>query len=263
MYWAGFAAASVLVVAVAACSDTVVTRAPTPPPLPSATAVNKAPVSVPTVPPIGPGPIGAITINNLPFEVLHKKALDNIATKLTALNTASGALTNIAHLGASGKAVERDEITTTIQGLTGLETEIAEETNIGLLRTEALHLVDYADVGAVIVPKVDLLQSADTVLGNADGLAREISSLQARLNAAAAQGKSVGSAGAALNTIQGGTLQAAAAANGIMEAVPAITPGEVNQITADNATLAQARNDLSAAQSAVGAVANALQATGA
>lgn len=260
---AGLVAASVLVVIGAGCANTVVTRAAIVPPLASLTPLGPEPS-----PPgsgglclscIGPGPVSEISPG--PFNTLRTKALANIATKLNALNAASATLDTLSHLGAGGLSIERAEIANTADGLSWLKTELTGETDIVRMRSEAESLVDYVDVGTVIVPKVVLLQSADTILRGTDNLAGQIASLQIRINTAA-QGRSVVAAQAALNTVQGETGQAAAVANGIMDSVPVIGPADVNQITAVNATVAQARNDLSAAQSGIGAVGAALQSVG-
>lgn len=197
-----------------------------------------------------------------PFNVLRTRSLANIATKLNALNAAATALNTVTHLGPSALSVERSEIAATIEALTALKYQVSDATDIGLLRSEAETLVNYADVGTVIVPKVVLLQSADTILRGTDTLAGQISSLQTRINTADTEGKAVGAAQAALNNVETDATQATSIANGLMASVPLISGTDSSQLSADANQISQARTSLSAAQSGIAVVSATLQASG-
>lgn len=269
MRWAGGALAAIAVLG-AGCSNQIVTRAPI---VPSLTATTL----IPSGPPPSPLPsradlitqalaqteVSATDIAHAPINVLRTKALANIKTKLNALNGGIAALGTISHLSAAGSALEKDELNGSIEGLTALQAQITNETDIGLMRTEASHLVDYADVGTIIVPKVILLQNADTVLRTTDSLNTQIGQLQTRINTAAAKGKATGGAVAALGTVRSDTAQAASTASGVMTSVPLLSATQTDQITPDNNTVLAARAAAASAQSAVGTVGTALQAVGA
>jgi hypothetical protein len=260
----------VLAVFGAGCTNSVVTRAQVPPPLTSTTLVsNHTPVTrLPSISDIesevlAANPPTADEIAKAPINVLRTKSLANIKTKLDALNSAMALLGTLTHLGAAGMALERDELNSAIEGLTALQTQITSEQDIRSMRSEALQLVNYADVGTVIVPKVVLLAAADTVLRSTDNLNGQINQLQTRIDTAAGKGKNVGSAIAALNAVRGSTSQAAGLAGGLMTSVPLIAATDTNQINADNSTVAGAHTAAAAAQSGVGTVGAALQAAGA
>jgi hypothetical protein len=248
----------------------VVTRAAPPPPLTPTTLVGST-TGVTALPSLSEtaqhvldaNPPTADEIAKAPINVLRTKALANVKTKLDALNSASASLGTLTHLGAAGMSMERDELNSAIQGLTALQSQITTEQSIVAMRSEASQLVNYADVGTVIVPKVVLLMAADTVLRSTDNLSGQINQLQARINTASGKGKNVGSAVSALATVQSSTSQAAGLAGGLMTSVPSITGSQTNQITADGNTVAAAHSAASAAQSGVGTVGAALQAAGA
>jgi hypothetical protein len=248
----------------------VVTKAPVVPPLTSTTIVSNGPpvsalasLSAIAERVLAQNPPSATDIAKAPINVLRTKALANIKTKLDALNSASAALSTVSHLGAAGASMEHDELNSAIQGLTALQAQITSEQDIQSMRTEALQLVNYADVGTEIVPKVVLLQSADTILRTTDNLNGQIGQLQTRINNASAKGRNVGNAVAALSGVRSSTSQAASLAGGLMVSVPTIAASQTNQINTDNNTVAAARSAASAAQSGLGTVGAALQAAGA
>jgi hypothetical protein len=267
--WAAGATAVIAVLG-AGCSNQIVTRAQPPPALTATTLVQSGPpvsafVSLAVIEArvIGANLPSAAEIAKAPINVLRTKGLANIKTKLDALNAANATLGTLTHLGAAGVALEKDELNSSIQGLTGLQNQITNEQSLVAMRTEVLQLVNYATIGTTIVPKVAVLAAADTVLRTTDSLNGEIGQLQTRINNAAAKGRDTSAAVAALGTVRGDTAQAASLAGGLMTSVPLLTASQTNQITTDNNTVASARSAASAAQSAVGTVGSALQAVGA
>lgn len=266
----GVGAAAVVAVLGAGCSNQIVTRAPVPPALTATTLITQAP-SVSAVESLAQGaqdvldhnPPTADEIAKSPINVLRTKSLANIKTKLDALNAAMATLGTLTHLNAAGVALEKDELNAAIQGLSGLQSEITAEQNIQLMRNEAGQLVNYADIGTTIVPKVALLAGADAVLRTTDNLNAEINQFVVRINNAAAKGRNTGPATAALGTVRADTAQAASLAGGLMTSVPLLTSAQTAQINTDNNTVASARTAASAAQAAVATVGSALQAVGA
>jgi len=266
----GVGAAAVVAVLGAGCSNQIVTRAPVPPALTATTLITQAP-QVSAVESLAQGaqdvlnanPPTADEIAKSPINVLRTKSLANIKTKLDALNAAMATLGTLTHLNAAGVALEKDELNAAIQGLSGLQSEITAEQNIQLMRNEAGQLVNYADIGTTIVPKVALLAGADAVLRTTDNLNAEINQFVVRINNAAAKGRNTGPATAALGTVRADTAQAASLAGGLMTSVPLLTSAQTAQINTDNNTVASARTAASAAQAAVATVGSALQAVGA
>jgi hypothetical protein len=254
----------------AGCSNQVVARAPVIPALTATTLIPQGPVV--TAPAsfenlvqqvLTANPPTASEIAHAPINQLRTKSLANIATKLNALNGAVAALNTLTHLSAAGVALEKDELSGAIEGLTALQSQITGETDIVQMRSEASHLVDYADVGTLIVPKVVLLQSANSVLSETDNLNTQIGQLQTRINNAAAKGRNTGPAVAALATVRADTSQAAGIAGGLMSSVPLLAASQTGQITAGTNSVNSARSDASAAQAATSTVGTALQAVGA
>src|SRR5579864_4574411 len=130
---ARMAALAALAVVGAACSNKVVNLASIPPPATTTTTLaGSTGVTVNTIPPVTDPAFG--DPNNSPIEVLRKHLLAAITTRLTALNQATQALNALTHLGASGLALERDEIATATQGLDALQAQVQGEHDLPTMR---------------------------------------------------------------------------------------------------------------------------------
>ncbi|HKU18791.1 MAG TPA: hypothetical protein VJP80_05980 [Candidatus Saccharimonadales bacterium] len=109
------------------------------------------------------------------------KTLDTLTTKISA-NT---------KLSASDKTALTAEVTSEISGLTALKTKLdAETTRAGAIADVQSMISDYR-VYALIVPKVELLKTADSQQQTQDKLTTLAAKLQTRITEAKTAGKDV------------------------------------------------------------------------
>jgi hypothetical protein len=188
------------------------------------------------------------------IEELRTRSMATIDKKLTALNQATSLLNTITHVSGTAIAAERAEIAGPVTGLTTLRATIKAEANVAAMRREASDLTAYSTVGTIIVPKVLLLASADTILRGTDTLFQQVPGIQARINDAANRGKPVADAQNNLNDLKTQAGQAASQANGLTGSVPAISSANQSDITTDQAIVSTAKTELNTAQADVGKI---------
>ena len=171
-------------------------------------------------------------------------------TTLTALGARVSASKT---LTSSDAAALTTEIGSTTSGLTSLKATIDAETSIAALKVDIVKIAADYRVYLLVVPQVNLVYGADTVLAAQAKFATINTNLTARIAAAKATGKDITAAQADLDAMNAAVKDAVGLATPLPAALLPLTPAQYNGGTAgpvlNNArtALSQARDDLKSA----------------
>ncbi len=188
-----------------------------------------------------------------------------INRRFTTLTAASSKITASKSIAASDAAALQSEISSTTTGLTSLKSTIDSETNIAALRADIVKIATEFRVYLLVVPQVNLVNGADTVLASQTRFATVNTNLTARIAAAKAAGKDTTAAQADLDAMNASVTAAVGLATPLPAALLPLTPAQYNAGTAGpvlnnaRAALLQARNDLKSAIASAKACRDALK----
>ncbi|MGH7240859.1 MAG: hypothetical protein ACREGB_01025 [Candidatus Saccharimonadales bacterium] len=119
------------------------------------------------------------------------KGDQEITRRLTALNKLSSKISGTSKLTATDKSALASEVSSEISGLTALKTKLDADTTLTDAQTDAKSIIANYRVYALIVPKIQLIRTADDQQVVEDKLSDLATKLSARISAAQTAGKDV------------------------------------------------------------------------
>jgi hypothetical protein len=188
-----------------------------------------------------------------------------INRRMTTLTQLSAKVSGSKVLTSSDAAALTTEIGNTSAGLTSLKATIDAETSIPALRADIVKIAADYRVYLLVVPQVNLVSGADTVLAAQTRFATVNTNLMARIAAAKAAGKDTTAAQADLDQMNADVTAAVGLATPLPAALLPLTPAQYNAGTAgpilSNArtALGKARDDIKDAVASAKACRDALK----
>ena len=187
---------------------------------------------------------------------LHAFADCEISRRFTTLDDLSSKISGAKALTSGDASALSAEVSSTKFGLTTLKATIDAETNIPALRADIVKIATDYRVYLLVVPQVNLVIGADTVVSLQSKAADINTALSAKIAEAKAAGKNTSAAEADLATANTDFAKAIAAASPLPAQLLPLTPAQYNAgsagpvITAARPTMGGARDDVKAAVAA-------------
>jgi hypothetical protein len=188
-----------------------------------------------------------------------------INRRFTTLTDLSGKISASKTITSSDAAALQAEISSTTAGLTTLKATIDAETGIPALRADIVKIATDYRVYLLVVPQVNLVNAADTVVASQTRFATVNTNLMARIAAATKAGKDTTAAQADLNAMNASVTAAVGLASPLPATLLPLTPAQYNGGTAGpvlssaRTALGQARDDLKSAVASAKACRDALK----
>ena len=188
-----------------------------------------------------------------------------IARRNTTLNDLAAKVTASKTLTSADAAALSSEIASTRSGLAGLKTTIDSETGLVALRADIAKIATDYRVYLLVVPQVNLVSAADTVMAAQAKFSKVNDALAARIAAAKAAGKDTNAAQADLDAMNAAVTKAVGLATPLPAALLPLTVAQYNGGTAGpvlagaRTSLGQARDQLKAAAASAKACRDALK----
>ena len=175
------------------------------------------------------------------------KGDQEIARRLTTLGTLTAKINAASKLSASDKTYLLNEVSTEVSNLTTLKAKLDAETTLAAARTDAQSIVSDYRVYALIVPKIQLIKTADDQLVTEGKLTALATKLQSRITAAKTAGKDVTALQTKLTDMTTQITNAQAISSSIETKVLALQPSDYNSnhtiLSGDEAQLKTAHTD--------------------
>ncbi len=185
-----------------------------------------------------------------------------INRRLKTLNTLSIKITGAKKLSSANKTALNDEVKAEISGLNDLKKKLDADTNLATAQADAQSIFSSYRVYALVVPKVQLVKTADDLQVAGDRLTALAAKLQTRINTAQKQDKDVTSLQRTLDDMIAKTKDAQMISNGVESNIINLQPGDYNSnrsILSDNRnTLKTAQDDIKAATADARTIVNSL-----
>jgi hypothetical protein len=235
--------------------------------------VSSATVATAASPVVAGGPAGngvcakqeATATAGISINTLRAFGDCEIARRFVTLTALSGRISSSKTLTSSDAAALSGEVTATRAGETALKATIDTETSLPALKLEVRRIATDYRVYLLVVPQVNLVSGADTVLATKATFDKINTNLTARIAAAKAAGKDTTAAQADLNAMNTAVTQALGLAQPLPAVLLPLTPAQYNGGTAgpvlksSRAALVQARGLLQAARKDAQACRDALK----
>jgi hypothetical protein len=189
-----------------------------------------------------------------------------IAERLTKLDQLTAQVNGAAHVSAAQKDTLLATIAATRNGLTGLRSEIAADTDKTELADDCRRIVDDYRVYVLLTPRVHLVIGADSAQSAVAALNSMVPKIDAAIAAAKATGIDTSAAESLLTDLKTKTAEADTLSASVLAAVSPLTPADYNAGTARpvldhaRADLAKAAADLVAARNDAREIARLLRA---
>jgi hypothetical protein len=181
------------------------------------------------------------------LSTIISKGDQEISRRLTTLATVTSKISAATKLSASDKSYLSEEVSTETSGLTALKTKLDAETTLAGARTDAQSIVTDYRVYALIVPKIQLIKTADDQQVSESKLSALVIKLQSRLTAAKANGKDITALQAKLDDMNTQTSNAQAISSAIESKVLTLQPTDYDSdhslLSGDAAQLKTAHSD--------------------
>jgi len=176
-----------------------------------------------------------------------------INRRLGSLQTLSSKISSATKLTASDQASLSGEVNTEISGLASLKTQLDADTTLTAAQTDAQSIINDYRVYALIVPKVNLVKTADDQQVAEGKLAALVPKLQSRISATKTAGKEVTSLQSGLTAMNNQISAAQAISSQIESGVVGLQPSDYNSnhsvLSGDRDQLKNAQTDIKAAVS--------------
>lgn len=186
------------------------------------------------------------TADKTKIQLIINRGNNEIARRLASLNTLSGKINGAAKLSADDKASLSGEVSGEISNLTNLKTKLDADTTLSDAKTDAQSIISDYRVYALVVPKVNLVKTADDQQVAEARLTALAAKLQTRITAAKSAGKNVTALQNGLTTMNGQISAAQAISSKIQSDVIGLQPSDYNS---NHSVLSGDRNQLKTAQS--------------
>jgi hypothetical protein len=171
-----------------------------------------------------------------------------IGRRLTTLNTLSNKISSAKKLTVDNKTTLTNEVNDAISGLTDLKTKLDADTTVSTARTDAQSIIDDYRIYALVVPKVNIVKTADDQQIAEASLTDLSAKLQTRINSAKAGGKDVTALQTSLNDLKAKTSAALAISTDIESSAIILQPSDYNT---NHSVLSGYRDQLKTAQTNV------------
>ena len=180
---------------------------------------------------------------------IKTRADQEIARRVESLVKLSTRVSEMKKVSSAGKTSIASTIQTEITALTNLKAKISAETDAAVLKADVQSITASYRIYALIMPQIAILVAADRVNVLADNFIALNTKLQARITAAAASGKDVSAATAALADISAKAADAKTKAAAAVSGVSSLTPdnGDKAKATSNREALVAARANIKAA----------------
>jgi hypothetical protein len=192
------------------------------------------------------------------------KGNEEIARRLTTLDTLSGKIESATKLTPSDQATLNTEVNGTISGLTSLKTQLDSENSLLPARNDAISIYTEYRVYALVAPKVGLIKVADDQQVIEAKLSALVPKLQSRITEASANGSNVTTMQAQLTDMSAKISAAQAISSNIESTVINLQPMDYNSnhsvLVGDNTELKTAYNDIQTAYNDAKAIVSELKA---
>jgi len=175
------------------------------------------------------------------------KGNEEIDRRLTTLGTLTSKINAATKLTADDKAALSNEVSTTIQGLTGLKVQLDADTTLSAAHIDAKNIYTEYRVYALVAPKVSLIKVADDQQAIQANLTTLAQKLQSRITTEETSGKSIATLQNELNDMKS-EIAAAHSISSSMEAnVVNLQPSDYNSnhalLMGDSTQLQNAHSD--------------------
>jgi hypothetical protein len=187
---------------------------------------------------------------------IQSRGAEEIIRRLKTLNTLQAKISSATHISSSDAAYLTAEVNAEISGLTALQTKLAADTTCATARADAESIINEYRVYLLVVPKVELIKTADDQQTTDAKLASLSTKLQARITADKNEGKDVTSLQIDLNDMNNQTKNSLTLSSTVEAAVLPLQPSDYNtdhnilegdytQLKTAHGDLVTARNDAS------------------
>ncbi|HEY5442758.1 MAG TPA: hypothetical protein VIJ68_04430 [Candidatus Saccharimonadales bacterium] len=187
------------------------------------------------------------------LKLIINRGNNEITRRLATLKTLSSKISGATKLTADDKTSLSGEVNDETSGLTALQTKLDADTTVADARTDAQSIISGYRVYALIVPKVNLIKTADDQQVAEGKLAALAPKLQSRITAAQAAGKTVTSLQSGLTDLNKQTAAAQVISSKIEASVVGLQPSDFNSdhtiLSGDRDQLKTAQNEIQAAVS--------------
>jgi hypothetical protein len=191
------------------------------------------------------------TADQAKVKLIINRGNSEITRRLATLNTLSGKISSAAKLNAADRNTLSSEVTTETSGLTALKTKLDADTTVADARADAQSIIDGYRVYALVVPKVNLVKTADDQQVAEDKLSVLATKLQSRIDTAKTAGKNVTSLQNGLTAMSGKISAAQTISASLETSVVSLQPSDYNSnhsvLSGDRNQLKTAQNDIQAA----------------
>lgn len=179
------------------------------------------------------------------IQLIINRGNSEITRRLSTLNALTAKVSGATKLTADDKASLSGEISTEVDGLNSLKTKLDADTTLSDAKTDAQSIITGYRVYALIVPKVNLIKTADDQQVAEGKLSDLAGKLQTRIDSAKAAGKNVTSLQGELDSLNSKVSAAQAISSSIESSVINLQPSDYNS---DHNVLSGDRNQLKTAQ---------------
>jgi hypothetical protein len=183
--------------------------------------------------------------NQARLQLIINRGNSEISRRLTTLGTLSSKISATTKLSAGDESSLSAEVSAEVSGLQSLKAQLDGETTVSAAVTDAQGIINDYRVYALIVPKVDLVTTADSQQNTEAKLTALAPKLQTRITAAQGAGHSVTSLQSSLNDLNTKVSAAQTISSSIETSVVGLQPSDYNS---DHTILSGDRNQLKTAQ---------------
>ena len=188
-------------------------------------------------------------------KLIINRGNSEIARRLTTLNALSAKVSGATKLSSADQALLSSEISAEVDGLNALKTKLDADTTVSDAKADAQSIIDGYRVYALVVPKVNLVKTADDQQVTESKLSDLAVKLQTRIDTAKTAGKNVTALQTELTSLNSKVSAAQAISSNIESAVVNLQPSDYNT---NHSVLSGDRDQLKTAQSDIqGAVSTA------
>jgi len=189
---------------------------------------------------------GTTAVDQAKLQLIINRGNSEITRRLSSLNALSGKISSAAKLSSDDQASLSSEVSGEVSDLTALKTKLDADTTVADAKTDAQSIINGYRVYALVMPKVNLVKTADDQQVAETKLSALETKLQTRVTAAKAAGKNVTSLQNGLTTMTSQIGSAQAISSKIESDVIGLQPSDYNS---NHSVLSGDRNQLKTAQS--------------
>ncbi|HZL07569.1 MAG TPA: hypothetical protein VFC50_00035 [Candidatus Dormibacteraeota bacterium] len=206
---------------------------------------------------------GASAGDQAKLKVVITRGNSEITRRLKSLNELSGKISSEAKLSANDQASLSAEVSSEISNLTALKTKLDADTTDADAKADAQSIINDYRVYALIVPKINLVKTADDQLVAEAKLSDLATKLQTRISAAQTAGKNVTALQSGLTTMNSQISAAQAISTKIESDVIGLLPSDYNGnpsvLKGDRDQLKTAQSDIKDAVTSASTIVSSLK----